>query len=229
MTIPAYYALVALCFTVFTLFRYSFSVGLLERPLVVGLFWGLVSGHWEIAMAVAIFFELAWLDLIPAGSFIPPHLTAATLAALALTSRFSLEVPGEIMVAMLASVPLAWVGSSAEDALRTFNSRTYDQAAAWANGTREAPFPSRLLLRSILITAGAAWGGFFALILALHFVVGLVLPNVGFALARLEVTWPHLWLGASLGGLLALRLRRAYVVCAVCATVVFFLAGASMF
>ena len=29
------------------------------------------------------------------------------------------------------------------------------------------------------------------------------------------MTWPHLWLAASFGGLMALRLRRAYMILAV--------------
>lgn len=212
MSIAFHYFWVALFAAVFSLFRFGVSLGLLERPLVVGFVWALVTGEWTTSMSIAIFFELAWLDLIPAGTFIPPHLTAAAIAALALVGSFSMTTPGEILVAIVCTIPLAWLGTRFEARVRVFNSRAYNTCREWVKSDDASPFPDWLILRSLLLAFGLGLAGFYVCLLGLHFLVSMVLPHLGSVLTSLEVTWPHLWVGASLGGLLALRLRRAYAV-----------------
>lgn len=212
MNVVGFYIVVSLFCAVFSLMRFGLSLGLLERPLVIGFLWALFSGDWTLTMSVAIFFELAWLDLIPAGTFIPPHLTSATVAALALLHVFNMTVPGQILVAILVSIPLAWLGSQFEARLRSYNSRSYNTAMMWLDDAAAISFPDRLVWQALGASFALVFGGFFVCMLALHGVVWLVLPRVSFVLMKLDVTWPHLWLGASLGGLLALRVRRAYAI-----------------
>ncbi len=228
MLAPTFYALAALFLALFSMFRYSISLGLLERPLLVGLVWASITGEWATAMSIAIFFELGWLDQIPAGTYIPPHLTAATAAALALSSGLGLNLPGEVFVAILASIPLAWIGRRGEAALRERNSCIYNRSLLWAAVQDSTPFPERLIYRAMAWTFLTSLVGFFILILGIHFLLGLILPHIAALLAGLKVSWAHLWMGASIGGLLSLRIRRAYAVCAAAVVLIVLFTGPSL-
>lgn len=196
-------------FALFSLFRFSISFGLLERPLVVGICWALVTGQWEVSLAVAIFLELSWLDIIPAGTFIQPHLAAAAFMALSLCTYLGLEQPSQALVAMLAGVPMAWLGTQLESSLRTFNNRAYNITLLWARRADQEPFPTRVLLVALGATFVASWLFFVLFGSALAWLVQMVMPAISNLLSGLEVTWPQLWLAASFGGLLALRLKQA--------------------
>ncbi|MDC0335960.1 PTS sugar transporter subunit IIC, partial [Pseudodesulfovibrio sp.] len=115
---------------------------MLERPLVIGLFWGVFTGDYTTSLYIAIFFELFWLDLIPVGTFIPPHLTAATFSALALTTFFGLEHPARIMGILFASMPLAWLGTKAESMLRDRERVSYNRLLKWARNPEASDQPS---------------------------------------------------------------------------------------
>lgn len=199
-------------FALFSLFRYSISIGLLERPLVVGLFWGAFTGDYTTSLYIAIFFELFWLDLIPVGTYIPPHLTAATFSALSLTTFFGLEHPARIMGVLFASMPLAWLGTKVEEALREQEKGSYNKLLTWARNPKSPHLPGRLILRSMVRTFIFAWVSFFISILILKYVFQALFSLYPGLLSSIDVTWAHLWVAATLGGLMALRLKRAYVV-----------------
>ena len=82
-------------------------------------------------MAIAIFFELCWLDILPVGTFIPPQLAASTFAALALTTHFSLVGADQIAPALILGLPLAWLGYHLEVRVRAFNNRSYNALLNW--------------------------------------------------------------------------------------------------
>ncbi|WP_319585201.1 PTS sugar transporter subunit IIC [uncultured Pseudodesulfovibrio sp.] len=201
-------------FALFSQFRSSISIGLLERPLVVGFFWGAATGEYTTSLYIAIFFELFWLDLIPAGTYIPPQLTAATFSALALTTWFGLNQPSRIMFVLFASMPLAWIGTKVEGWLRDREQGSYNALLNWARNPGSKHLPGALILRSITKSLLMSWVTFLVAVLILKLVFDIaftVYPNV---FSHLGVTWAHLWVAASLGGLMALRLKRAYVILA---------------
>lgn len=198
-------------FALFSLFRYSISIGLLERPLVIGLFWGFFTGDYTTSLYIAIFFELFWLDLIPVGTFIPPHLTAATFSALSLTTYFGLENPARIMGILFASMPLAWLGTRLEGLLREQEQGNHNKLLNWARNPQSRHYPATLVTRSLFRMFIIYAVTFFIAITVLRYLFqGLftIYPGV---LASIDVTWAHLWVAATLGGLMALRLKRAYV------------------
>ncbi len=213
MLTPIFYVFSAMFLALFSMFRYSISLGFIERPLVVALIWASITGEWTMSMSIAIFFELGWLDQIPTGTYIPPHLTAATVAALALSSGLGLTLPSEIFVVILASIPLAWVGRRGEAALQERNSYIYDRSMLWVRSQDSTPFPTQLIYRAMAWTFLTSLIVFFVFILGLHFILDLILPYIATLLSGLNVSWSHLWMGASIGGLLALRIRRAYAMC----------------
>ena len=201
-------------FALFSLFRYSISIGLLERPLVIGLFWGAFTGDYTTSLYIAIFFELFWLDLIPVGTFIPPHLTAATFSALSLTTYFGLDHPARIMGVLFASMPLAWLGTKVEAALRERERGSYNQLLTWVRNPESPNLPGALILRSLSRTFVMSWLTFFIAILMLKYLLQAIFTLYPGLLVSVDIKWAHLWVAATLGGLMALRLKRAYVVLA---------------
>ncbi len=183
----------------------------------MGLFWGLFTGQWNESMSIAIFYELCWLDIIPAGTFIPPQLAAATFASLVLTTQFWLVGAPQIVVALVLGLPLAWVGYHMEERVRSFNNRSYNALLNWGRHEDKTDLPLLLVMRAMLVQLVLFWIFFFISILVLAAVMDLVMPVLRRPLAELNITWPHLWLAASFGGLMALRLKKAYMVLAVAA------------
>ena len=167
-----------------------------------------------MSLSVALFYELCWLDVIPAGTFIPPQLAASTLACLTMGTRFGITEPPMVLLPIVASMPLAWLGIRMEAGLRTFNNRAYNTLLSWGRSDDTTDIPLVLIGKSLMFQLLASWAFFFVSMLALEAVMGLVLPLARPLAAWLDVGWPHLWLAASFGGLMALRLRGAYLVLA---------------
>lgn len=202
-------------FALFSLFRFSVSIGLIERPLVVGLFWGLFVGPLEPSLYIAIFYELLWLDFIPVGTFIPPHMTAACLTALALSSRFGLDTQPLIALPLVFGLPMAWLGAKLERTMRDRLNRSYSGVLQWVRKPLDTDVPGRLLMGSLASKVLANWLFFLVGAGGLALLLRFALKHYGPTLAALVVTWPQLLIAASVGGLLALRLRSLYVAVAV--------------
>lgn len=214
-------------FALFSLFRFSLSVGLLERPLVVGLFWALFTGDITTSLYIAIFFELFWLDLIPVGTYIPPHLTAATFAALSLTTYFGFEHPARIMGILFASMPLAWIGAKLEAILREQERGSYNKLLNWSRSSEPRNMPSQLVLRALARNFVFSFITFYSGLLVMKFTLETVFSLYPGFLSSISVTWSHLWIAATMGGLMALRLKRAYGVLVLGTTLValYFISG----
>jgi len=144
------------------------------------------------------------------GTFIPPHLTAACFVALSLTTYFGLHQPDRIMFVLFASMPLAWLGTRLEAMMREQEQGNYNKLLNWVRNPDTPRLPSLIVMQSVMRTflfSGVAF--YFAVILLNYLFQGFfsVYPNL---FPDLDVTWPHLWIAATLGGLMALRLKRAY-------------------
>ena len=187
---------------------------MLERPLVVGFFWGVVTGEYTTSLYIAIFFELFWLDLIPAGTYIPPHLTAATFAAISLTAYFNLDDAGRIMPVLFASMPLAWLGTKVEGWLRDREQTSYNVLLNWARNPERSGLPGMLVLRALGRAILMEWATFLVAIIVLMQGFQLLFTMYPGFPGQLDITWAHLWMAATLGGIMALRLKRAYVILA---------------
>nr|WP_284710708.1 PTS sugar transporter subunit IIC [Desulfovibrio aminophilus] len=216
-------------FVLLGLCRSSLNLGLIERPLAIGFLWSLFGGDWSTSLAVAVFYELFWLDAIPAGTYIPPHLAASTTAALALVSHFGLTHPAQIAVPLALSMPLSWLGARLEGALREWQNRGYSAILQWARHSADPDLPPRLVLRAVLTSALFSWLFFFSCILTLAVVTDLCLLRFGPQLAASRLTWTPLLLAAGLGGVLSLRLRRAQALFAAGAVVVILFSFAGVF
>jgi len=168
-------------------------------------------GDLELALRVSVIFELFWLDLIPAGTYIPPNTAASNLACLTLMHAFGLATPAEAVFPILLCLPLGWIGARLEDVLRVRQNAAYDSLQAWALGDASRPVHlGRIILEGMVQSGVAHFLFFFAAVLSLISLVGvlrswdLLQPPPGL------FGWGHLWVAASFGGILSLRSLRAY-------------------
>jgi PTS system mannose-specific IIC component len=172
------------------------------------MLWSLLTFRLQPAMSAGIFFELLWLDLFPAGTFIPPHgllSLSAVLAVLACLPDPDMRVTALVLVMAL---PLAYLGAWAEQRYRKRQNLSYNSLIIWNRRGVTHPYtPDRLVFQAL--------GELFALGFALYMAGAAAL----LACARLaqpllaggvQPTWPMLWVGACGGAVLALRLPRAY-------------------
>ncbi len=176
------------------------------------MFWGAFTGDFHTSLYIAIFFELFWLDLIPVGTFLPPHLTAATFSALALSTYFGLDQPARIMGVLFASMPLAWIGMKVEARLREQEQINYNKLLNWARNPESPTLPTSLVMRSLGRTFMLSWVSFYITILVLRYAFNTLFTIYPGFLSSVDITWAHLWIAATLGGLMALRVKRVYVV-----------------
>ncbi|WP_268741857.1 PTS sugar transporter subunit IIC [Megalodesulfovibrio gigas] len=196
-------------------------MGILERPLCIAFLWGLFFGDMTAALGVGIFFELFWLDSIPAGTHIPPNNAFSTILCLGLLSYFSMPAPAELPLALAVSLPAARLGARLEARRRTALDADYDRMLRWATMEGDA---SLAMAGADAASPGAviwkAVSRMFVLNLIVCFVtflgLGLLLRWLNLpTLCRdmnITVTWGHCWLAAALGGALSLRNKRAYAV-----------------
>lgn len=198
-------------FALFSLFRFSVSLGLFERPLVIGVLWGVFVGDLEVSLHVAIFYELLWLDFIPVGTFIPPHMTAATFTALIISSYYGLNSLPLVSLALLAGLPMAWLGARLERIMRDRLNRSYGGMLQWVRKPVDLGVPGRLLIGTLASKILVNWVFFLGGAGGLALLTGFALTHYGPALASIKLSWSELLIAASVGGLLALRLRSLYL------------------
>ncbi|MDO9083243.1 MAG: PTS sugar transporter subunit IIC [Humidesulfovibrio sp.] len=216
-------------FALFSLCRFSVSLGLIERPLVIGLCWGLVFGNLDSCLYIAIFYELLWLDFLPVGTFIPPHMTAAAFTGLALATYFGLDTPPLVFTALICGLPMAWLGARLDRNLRDRLNRSYGAVLHWLRKPAGVDVPGKLILRTLLGKLLVSWLFFLVGAGMLAVLLRFVLNQYAGFLAGLELTWPQFLIAASIGGLLSLRLRSLYLSVGVCAVALGFFRLAGIF
>jgi mannose PTS system EIIC component len=197
-------------FVLFSSFRFALNPVILERPLAVGFFWGAIFGDMGTSLSVALFFELFWLDLIPAGTYIPPNPVASTLAALSVMHSLNLSSPSQALFAVALSVPLARLFSKVEDFQREYEDKIFDKFQG-ARGKSGAVFaPGALVLRSIVDMAVINGIVFCLVLTALTALAAFLAPRLLPLAAGYPVSWAQIWILGSLGAVFSLRYRPAY-------------------
>ena len=183
---------------------------MLDRPLAIGFFWGILTGDYTLSLGVSLFFELLWLDIFPAGTSIPPHALAPALVSLSAVHFLGVSQPAVAAVAMMAALPLGRVFSSIEGYHRQHENDAYTKFLQWAKKPQGASSPFSLIRRSILIMFPLNFIAFCLALSAMLVLLHLLLPSLNPFLERIPLSWPHLWVIASMGAVLSLRHRPAY-------------------
>ncbi len=138
--------------------------------------------------------------------------------ALGLARGLDIRTPGALALPLGLSVALSLLGARLEVFQRKWQDAGYNELLRWARRsaqTRSPHRPERLILRSILQ------------LLVLHFVffslglltlLGLLSPlydALGHTTLRVPLGWGQLWFLAAVGGVVALRLKKACVLFAI--------------
>lgn len=185
----------------------------MERPLFLGLLWWLFSGDFTPALPLAVFFELLWIDLFPIGGYIPPMPAVPYLIILSLAGIFGWQDAQTIAFPLIISLPLAYIAPWAETRQRNKQKNAYSTLLTHAR-KRDLVLeriPGLLLARSSmqLIT-----GGLLLFITSWAFLYFLFAqPGIQkIFLFPLAVNWSVLYAIAAIGALLALRIKRSYVI-----------------
>ncbi|MFW6326198.1 MAG: PTS sugar transporter subunit IIC [Desulfovermiculus sp.] len=206
-----------------TQFRMTINIGLLDRPLTAGLLAALVGGQWPQCIGVAVFFELLWLDLFPAGTYIPPQRILSTLLVCSVVSVLHLSNPVHILIPIFCALPAARLGTSLEKYLRTMQGENHTRLVDWASQPEPSAFPASMIWASLGRKIGYESGLFFLLALLVTVFTALLVQAFPPALMSSGLSWSHLWSAALLGALPAVRIRRAYEVLVAGAVLICFL------
>ncbi|WP_284692240.1 PTS sugar transporter subunit IIC [Desulfobaculum bizertense] len=193
-------------------------MGLLERPMVQGLVWGLIFGDLHLALSVSAVFELFWLDLIPAGTFIPPNTAISNLAALSTIYFLGLTSPDQAVVPIIVAMPLSWVVARLEHVQRYWQNSSYNALLRDVKSASKKYSPARFVRKSIIQSVALYFVIFEACAIGLIVIMSLLRLHGFHVLPQHQLGWGHLWMAASFGPLLSLRLTRAYtfLIIAVC-------------
>lgn len=182
--------------------------------MVIGLFWAASFGDPGTTLRLCLFYELFWLDGIPAGTHIPPNAAGATLAGLSLMHVFGLSSPAEALLVGSSTAVLARLFAALEGVGRAVENIMLSRYLVAVKRGRLSFRPGRLIRRAacnMVLVNGTA---FCVCLFGLITLYSVLLPRVWPYLSTARATWSQLWLLGSLGGILSLRYRPAYVVLA---------------
>ncbi len=187
---------------------------MLDRPLTAGFLWGAITGDWATSLGVAVFFELFWLDLFHVGTYIPPNSLLGVYLVLGITQYFHLSTPGQILLPLALSLPMALVGARLEAVHRVWQDAGYNALLNWTRRgvTKMAVTPGKLLVNSLAITMGSQFALFTLGVLAVAAFTHAAQQLPEFSQLGSTIVWGHLWFAAAVGGLLALRIKKSYAV-----------------
>lgn len=109
-------------------------------------------------------------------------------------------------------MPLAWLGTRLEGFLREQERGSYNKLLNWARNPNKQNEPGSLILRSLVRTFTFSALAFYGAIITLYIAAKTFFSTYPGLVGAIDVRWPHLWIAASIGGVVALRLKRAYAI-----------------
>lgn len=192
-------------------FRQSCCLGLLDRPLLLALLVGAVTGEWEHILPLGIVLELFWLDVLPLGSIVPPLHGFAFWLMAPLCLHFQWKTPAPLLLPLLFAVLCAYGGAWLERWMRLYRNTVLGQVHHWAGHVPGVACPpgravfcairQRLLLQL-----------FFFILSYVTVVEMTVSLQARQLLIQVDaLTWPTVYAVAALGAVLSLRARQAYL------------------
>lgn len=177
---------------------------------MLGMLAGWFTDRWDVAMPLAVFLELFWLDVIRLGAIAPPSGALSFLLLFSSVLLCDVQTPVQLPLPLLLCVPCAYAVSLLERRLRERTNASIEPVTAWCageGGLSPAGAIMRGLLRQI-VTNAVLFLIAFALVLGTLFGVRewMGLPSAP------NLSWNILYGLGLLGAVLALRTRRAYAV-----------------
>ncbi len=217
MNIPlpplSWLALVAALFGLLCVLRFSLYLGIIERPISVAAIWGLCTGDWTLALPLGIFFELLWMDLLGAGTYVPPNANLPLLLCLFTHHVLSLGPVGVPLLLVVITIPTAFMATQLEQWHRNHQINVHDQFVE--DGKMETPVHTGVIASSVFKLWIMETALFAGLAVILFWLGKIAITICGQMPSPLILSWPTLWLVAALGGALSLRTKRAMLALAV--------------
>ncbi|MDL2272339.1 PTS sugar transporter subunit IIC [Desulfovibrio sp. OttesenSCG-928-I05] len=206
-------------FALFSLTRFAVNFAFIDRPITIGLLWGLVTGDPYTALGIAVFFELFTLDLFPAGTFFPPNVLMPMIWVYSLVQALPLTGVASISVLVLLSLPLMQVGLWVERSHRHWQDRGYTEIQkAYRAGADMGEVAGKVIFRSLAQLAAGNILAFLAAGSAWYVVYALLANCMGHLPALHIVSWDFLCAVAAIGAVLAVRTKPGYAVLGVLLT-----------
>lgn len=165
------------------------------------------------AVSLAVFYEMFWLDLFPAGTYMPPNSLFPMLTVLSLMETMGQPDITTLFLPVILTLPLAALGSLIERRQREWQVTSYnriirklrtDGDLGMAASYSVAASLSQLFLFNLI--------AFCAVTGLVFFLWGAIAAWKGHMLVLAQASWPLLWVFGAVGGVLALRIRRNYIV-----------------
>lgn len=208
--------------------RFSHIIGLVERPLALSLVAAFATDLWDVALPLGITLELLWLDIVAMGSIIQPFGGMAFLLLFPLCATLSWTQPGVLLLPLVLCMVAAHIGAYCELRYRIQQNCLLDMVARMlaregdtgkadnpveqATEDQEENIPERLLHQCFV--GRILWHAL--LYLASYAILCLVVStlidwNIYPVLPNLQ--WVFVYALATIGAILSLRQRRAYILC----------------
>ncbi|MDR2050339.1 MAG: hypothetical protein LBQ63_00985 [Deltaproteobacteria bacterium] len=238
---PAVFALCGLFFLLLRLGYHCFGLILCRHPLTAGIVLWLLTQDNNLLLA-AFFFELFWLDLFHAGTYVPPDSLFAYLVFAPLLLYFNLRGTENFAFALPLCLPLAPLSARMEEFLRRRQISFYHQinraidrslgslehspeqgeeaGTAGSSGREPVADSMKNIIRLGMCQVLLLGAGFYAAsALGAWVLANLLLKNLAGIHNLSWCNWGVLLCLASLGGLMALRIPAAMVCFVACAAV----------
>lgn len=113
---------------------------------------------------------------------------------------------------LLATCPLAYCGAWLEQAYRARQNHSYTELLRWSRKSQRTAHTPGVLTWISLTEQTFLSGSLFFIIAIITLGIARMLPpwiSEGY-----QPSWTLLWISASIGAILSLRIRKAYIVCA---------------
>lgn len=183
----------------------------------IGFVWWICTGEMTPALPLALFFELFWLDVFHIGSFIAPMTAFPYLLLLALAKTFGWTDPVSLTFPLAVSLPLAYAVPLLEARQRDRQKSASDRLVLAAQGADPLhTLPGSLVRRSAV---QHIFGGFLLFCLfygGIVFLLSVPVLRAHALFVPLDVDWSILYAIAAIGALVSLRIRKVYLVFALC-------------
>lgn len=185
---------------------------------------GLLLGEFDLAWKVGLFFELFWLDQFPAGTYLPSSGQAGACLALGALVYGHAHSPAAALLACLFGCVAGELLTVAENRLRLGNDHYHRLLMLWSMAPKRGVPPEWLLWRAVTRQAVVLGLVFAVLAGAAGFLFRTIIEQRWLDVDDLGLAWWQVWLVASMGGVLGLRVRAVYKVAAVGVAIVLFFA-----
>ena len=203
----------AFFFTLFSLARFSINLGVLDRPIAAGILWGVCTGDMAFGLAIAIFYELFWVDLFPIGTYVPPNPLFPMCCIATLAHAATVTTPVEILIPVLLTLPFAAFGAWLEERHRTWRIAGYSELLRqYRKGCPLNATTQNACAISILQLFIVTFVSLFVLSALVLTAYSLICQWYGNVLLFSKATWPLLWCIGALGGVLSLRTKHSHII-----------------